>query len=149
MIHSRSCLAVAMAVLLFLCAYAESKTVANLDAETCRDLWRTIPPWSHSRVEMDHRGDHFLQDWTDDDPVTSPGYISSPKITGLMKRHSGQYGIEFKVQPLDDIPPAGNSHHANLIVSWSDDLNSYSFSIDKYTAQTDLEGGGGDNIWKK
>jgi hypothetical protein len=142
MVVPRFFLTVTMSVLLFLCAIAESKTVANLDAKTTKDIWRAIPPWSSSRVEMYHNEDYFLQDWTSDDPITSPGYISSPQITDLMKRHCGQYGIEFKIQPLNDIPPAGSSHYANLVISWSDDANNYSFSIDKYIIQSNPEKGG-------
>lgn len=135
-------LTVTMSVLLFLCSIAESKTVANLDAKTTKDIWRATPPWSKYRVGMQHTEDYFLQDWTSDDPITSPGYISSPQITGLMKRHSGQYGVEFKIQPLNDIPLAGSSHYANLAIFWSDDSNSYSFTIDKYISQSNPEKGG-------
>lgn len=116
---------------LLLNSIATAEIVTELDAEKIRDPRLATPPWSRRLSNIKNVGEYFSQNWTSDDPLTSAGTISSPMISGLMQKKGNPYGIEFKVQPLDDIPNAGNSHYANLILFWGDNQASYSVSIDK------------------
>ena len=116
----------------FLLSYmVAAEIVTELDAGKVRDPRLAIPPWSRRMSNIKNIGKYFLQNWTSDDPLTSYGTISSPMISGLMQKGGDPYGIEFRVQPLSDIPNAGNSHYANLILSWGDNQASYCISIDK------------------
>jgi hypothetical protein len=50
-----------------------------------------------------------------------------------MSLTTGQYGIEFRVRPLTDVPFLGGSHFANAYVTWADDTFAYNVTIDKDT----------------
>jgi PEP-CTERM motif len=87
--------------------------------------------WTGFGVPMVNNGTFLLQDNTADDPDTSSGeYLSPSAGAGTMLRTSGQYGIEFRVRPLSDVPFFGFSHFANLYVTWSDDQFNFNVTID-------------------
>src|SRR5690606_27693303 len=60
-------------------------------------------------------------------------YLSPAVAAGTMSLTTGQYGIEFRVRPLSDVPFLGSSHYANAYVWWSDDTYSYNITIDQDT----------------
>lgn len=86
--------------------------------------------WTRSGVPMTNNGTALIQDNTGDDPVTQSGEYRSPATPGLMKRASGQYGVEVRVRPLSDMPLLSSSHYANAYVFWSDDQHAFNISID-------------------
>ncbi len=87
--------------------------------------------WSQFGTPMVNNGAFLLQDNTADDPATSSGEYLSPTVAaGTMALTSGQYGIEFRVRPLTDVPFLGGSHYANAYVFWSDDTFAYNITVD-------------------
>jgi hypothetical protein len=87
--------------------------------------------WTQFGSPMTNNGTFLLQDNTADDPATSSGEYLSPTVAaGTMSSGSGQYGIEFRVRPLTDVPFLGGSHYANAYVWWSDDTWAYNVTID-------------------
>jgi PEP-CTERM motif-containing protein len=87
--------------------------------------------WTGFGTPMVNNGAFLLQDNTADDPATSSGEYLSPNAgAGTMLRTSGQYGIEFRVRPLSDVPFFGFSNFANLYVTWSDDQFNFNITID-------------------
>jgi len=90
--------------------------------------------WSQFGTAMTNNGTFLLQDNTGDDPATSSGeYLSPSAGAGTMMYQAGEYGVEFRVRPLDDVPFLGGSHYANLYLTWSDDSWNYNVTIDKDT----------------
>jgi len=89
-----------------------------------------VPAWTKYGTAMTNNGAVLVQNNTADDPITQSGEYLSPAIPGLMRLASGQYGIEFRVRPLTDVPFLGSSHYANLYVFWSDDSWAYNVTID-------------------
>ena len=90
--------------------------------------------WSQFGSPMTNNGTFLLQDNTGDDPATSSGeYLSPSAPAGTMQLTSGEYGVEFRVRPLSDVPFLGASHFANLYLTWSDDAFNYNVTIDKDT----------------
>jgi PEP-CTERM motif len=87
--------------------------------------------WSQFGTPMVNNGTFLLQDNTADDPTTSSGEYLSPTVpAGTMALTSGQYGVEFRVRPLTDVPFLGGSNYANAYVWWSDDTFAYNVTID-------------------
>ncbi len=97
------------------------------------DPTTAMPPWTRFGFPMTDTGAYLLQDNTSDDPTTQSGEYLSPTVCNLMRLGAGQYGIAFRVRPLDDVPNLGLSHYANLYVTWSDDRFSYNVTIDQDT----------------
>lgn len=87
--------------------------------------------WTRYGTPMTNNGSFLLQNNTADDPDTSSGEYLSPPTANLMHLASGQYGVEVKVRPLNDVPFLGSSHYANAYVTWSDDSYNYNITIDK------------------
>ena len=99
------------------------------------------PAWTRYGYPMTDTGSVLLQDNTADDPLMESGEYLSPLVCNLMRLGAGEYGIEFKVRPLTDVPNLGLSHYANLYVTWSDDSYNYNVTIDQFT--DDVSGTGG------
>jgi len=106
--------------------------LAEFDAEAA-GVGVAPPYWDAQGTGMTNTGAFLLQDFTKDDPETTYGSYSfgSLEISELLKWRSGEYGIEFRVRPLTDMPNLGNSHHANLLMAWGDEKHSYNASIDR------------------
>lgn len=115
---------------------APADIVAEFDAQAAgvNATPDTIQPkWScqsGSEAGMTNNGTLLLQDFSADDPRMQYCNYTSPVIEGLMIRDKTDYGIEFRVRPLADVPNLGNSHYGNIVLLWADDKGSYSATID-------------------
>jgi hypothetical protein len=58
------------------------------------------------------------------------GWYQSPVTSGLMTGTNAEYAIEFKIQPLDDLP-ADNTNLSNLHVMWADADDAFNLLIDR------------------
>lgn len=83
-------------------------------------------------------GDYLITRFADNDGSQSTNNGDSGDWTSpfnpsvIMKKNSGQYKIEVKMRPIDDIKSTGYSYeYANAQISWSDDVYSYHLSFDK------------------
>ncbi len=119
---------VAIVATLSLTYPASGGVVVNYDASS--GLTPEATGWTRYGTPMINGGTVLLQDNTGDDPVTQSGEYLSPPTPGLMQRTVGEYGIEFRVRPLSDVPFLGGSHYANAYVFWSDDQFAYNVTID-------------------
>jgi hypothetical protein len=87
--------------------------------------------WTKYGTAMVNNGAFLLQDNTSNDPDTESGEYLSPSLpAGTMDRTTGEYGVEFRVRPLSDVPFFGFSHYANLYVFWSDNEFAFNVTID-------------------
>lgn len=124
---------ISIASLCFLNATADARVLAEYDAKAAGKGIapdQVKPAWELQGDGMTNNGKFLLQDTTAANPKTSLGNYTSPQSPGLMKWHSGEYGIEFRARPLTDMPNLGYSHYANLMVTWSDEKFSYNVSLD-------------------
>jgi len=108
-----------------------SEVMYEFDARTMSSPSYAVPPWSSRGHAMEAKEGYLLQDWTGDDPKTSYGTYRATRVPGLMNHDSGEYGIEFRIRPLDDMPYQGGSHYANLRLAWGDNKHTYNVSIDR------------------
>jgi Glycosyl hydrolase-like 10 len=85
--------------------------------------------WSLAGSAMPDQGLFLLQDNTAVPGEQSGEYSSPLADPGLMNNATGNYAIEFRVRPLDNLVPSiANSR--NLSLSWADDLNKYNLTVD-------------------
>jgi len=125
---------------------APADIVAEFDAITAGENVapdKSEPRWAGSGQSMKNSGQFLLQDFSADDPETQYCNYTSPAISGLMSREKTDYGIEFRVRPLADIPNLGSSHYANIVLLWADDKGSYSATIDLDSDDSGPEKAGG------
>ncbi len=123
------------ALILSVCIHAHKTEAAVLVGFDAAAAGAGVEPdelgWTGYGTAMANNGAFLLQDNTGDDPDTQSGeYLSPSAGAGTMQRSSGQYGIEFRVRPLTDVPFFGFSHFANLYVTWSDDEFNFNVTID-------------------
>jgi hypothetical protein len=91
------------------------------------------PPWMLKGHPMENENGVLIQSGGTASVEGISSYYLSPELNGLVADGSRDYGIEFRIRPLADMPAAGNSHYANLMVGWSDREHGYNISIDRST----------------
>jgi len=88
------------------------------------------PPWTLTGSSMTDMGDYLLQSGSG----TQTGeYLSPLAAAGLMISGGTSnygYGIEFRIQPTEDIPTATGDYD-NLAIRWGDDTSVYRMTVDK------------------
>ena len=120
-------------MLLGLCAGAaalRADTVAEFDVATADTPLMASPPWTLKGEAMESSDGKLVQHLSGSPERGGVSYYISPELGGLIGDGTRDYGIEFKVRPLGDIPHEGNSHYANLAVAWSDGQKSYNLTVD-------------------
>lgn len=89
------------------------------------------PPWMLKGHPMENENGVLIQGVEGASPEGTASYYISPELNGLIAEGNRDYGIEFRIRPLTDMPSEGNSHYANLMVGWSDRERGYNISIDR------------------
>ena len=120
-------------------------TVTEFDVATGADTpLMASPPWTLKGEAMENSDGKLVQHLSASPEGGSYSHFISPELGGLIGDGTRDYGIEFKVKPLGDIPREGNSKYANLLVAWSDHQKSYNLTIDAslQDASEDFSNGG-------
>lgn len=87
--------------------------------------------WTRSGTAMTNNGLFLLQDQRAT-PGEQYGEYKSPLLpVGTFTRGGGDYGIEFRVQPLSDVAFT-NSAWPNMYLTWSDNQFNYNVHVDLF-----------------
>ena len=126
-------------------ASLHAEVVAEFDVATGADTpLMASPPWTLKGEAMESSEGKLVQHLSPAPEGGSYSHYVSPELGGLIGEGTKDYGIEFKIKPLGDIPKEGNSNYANLLVAWSDNQKSYNVTIDAsiVDASEDFSNGG-------
>jgi hypothetical protein len=111
---------------------------------------QTATPWVlSSNVDLDSNptvvydaGNYLMMNFSYDADAANAGDHGTwtsplPAVTPIMINGVGQYSIDVKVRPLEDMKSTGYSYeHHNITVHWSDDQNLYAIAFDKDSDDT-------------
>ncbi len=110
---------------------ARAGVVLEFDAGNESTPLLASPPWTQKGEPMENQDGKLVQHTNSLTEEGTSSYYISPPLDGLILDGKKDYGIEFRVHPVNDIKTAGNSTYANLMVGWSDQEHSYDLSIDR------------------
>lgn len=86
--------------------------------------------WAQSGAPMINTGAFLSQNLTADPEVNSGEYYSPFLANGTFTHAGADYGIEFRIRPIDDLPFVASAW-GNLYLTWSDNLYNYNISVDR------------------
>lgn len=131
---------------------AQAGSVLEFDAGNETTPLLASPPWTAKGEPMENHDGKLVQHMGSLTEEGTASYYLSPGLDGLIQDGTKDYGIEFRVRPINDIKTAGNSFYANLAVAWGDGEHSYDLSINRSSTdepdgnnETDGDINGGEN----
>lgn len=120
---------------------ARAGVVLEFDAGNESTPLLASPPWTQRGEPMENQDGKLVQHPNSVTDEGTASYYLSPALDGLLQDGKKDYGIEFRVRPLNDIKTGGNSLYANLVVAWGDAAHSYDLSINR-SSQDEPDGSG-------